>query len=110
MPLNISHGITYTSGGTTQAEIDQLKAWDEEFNLQLLFAANNGDHLINHRVRLLRKNKEVLSISPAGPYVYARLTPGEYTMEVLHEAGMKPVKTQVKVPAKNRLRKTVILK
>lgn len=111
MPLKISHGITWLTGGTTQAEIEEFKALDNEFNLQILFAAKNGDHLINEAVRILDyHNFELVSARKVGPYVYARVSPGEYTLEVTHEAGQKPVKMKIKVLAKKRLRKTIILK
>lgn len=111
MQIRISHGITYISGGSTQADIEQFKALDGEFNLQLLFAAKTGEHLVNQRVRLLDyHNFELVSATNVGPYFYARINPGDYMLEVTYENGSAPIKMKVKVPAKNRLRKTVLLK
>lgn len=111
MPVNISHGITYMTGGTTSSEVAQLKALDGEFNMQLLFAAKNGDHLINHQVRILDyHNFELVKAQKVGPYFYMHINPGDYVLEVTYEAGMKPVQMKIKVPAKNRLRKTILLK
>jgi len=111
LPVSISHGITYTTGGTNEAEIEQLKTLDNEFNLQILFAAKNGDHLMNYAVRLLDyKNFELVSTKAVGPYLYLHINPGDYVLEVTHEQGMTPSKMKIKVPAKNRLRKTILLK
>ena len=111
LPLSISHGITYLTGGTNQADIAQLKALDGEFNLQLLYAAKNGDHLVNYMVRILDyHNFELVSAHNVGPYFYLHISPGDYVMEVTYEKDMKPVQMKIKVPAKDRLRKTIILK
>ncbi len=108
--LHISHGITYVFGGTTQGDIDQFKALDGEFNLQLLFAAKNGDHLVSSKIRLLDyHNFELVSATNVGPYLYAHVNPGDYVLEVTTDAGAKPIKMKLKVTAK-RLRKTVLLK
>lgn len=111
MTLQLSHGITYMTGGTTQQEIERFKAMDGEFNLQLLFADAGGGHLVNHQLRILDyTNFELVKAVAVGPYLYARINPGDYSLEVVHEPGMEPVSVKIRVPAQERLRRTVLLK
>lgn len=111
MPLAISHGITYMTGGTAQEEIEQFRAQDAEFNLQLLFAAKNNDHLVVHSLRILDfKGFELVGSKAVGPYLYAHIPPGDYKLEIINELGAKPINITLKVPSSERLRKTILLK
>lgn len=111
MLISISHGITFVSGGTNQAEIEQFKALDGEFNLQMLLSAKNGDHLVVQSARILDyKGFELVKAVGAGPYFYAYIRPGDYKLEVTLEPGAKPITVALKVPSRGRMRKTILLK
>lgn len=110
MKLAISHGITFMTGGTTQEDINAFASMDAEFNLQLLFAAKNNDHLIVYRVRMLdNKGFELLSAKTAGPYLYAHIPAGTYQLEITHEMGAMPIFVKMNIPAVGRIRKTILL-
>ncbi|NCY25832.1 MAG: hypothetical protein EBX37_13595, partial [Alphaproteobacteria bacterium] len=111
LPLSLRHGVTYVTGGTTQQEIEQFRSMDAEFNLQVLFAAKNNDHLVVQSARILDyQGFELVASYAAGPYFYAYIRPGDYVLEIVYEAGAQPVKVKVTVPAKGRVRKTILLK
>ncbi len=76
-------GIRYTSGGVGEGERAELNALSGQFNLRLLFAMQgSGDYLADIRVTIVDKRGEtVLSAASSGPWFYAQLPPGAYTVE-----------------------------
>ena len=77
-------GIRYTSGGVGESERAELNALSGQFNLRLLFAMQgSGDYLADTKVIIVDKRGEtVLSAASNGPWFYAQLPPGTYTVEV----------------------------
>lgn len=86
--------ITYLNGGIGDEEVAQLKAQASSYNLHLLLSATNGEYISDVSLRILDSSgKEVLSIPDAGPYVYASLPAGKYTLEATSKtAGAKSIK------------------
>lgn len=77
-------GVRYTSGGVGESERAELNALSGQFNLRLLFAMqSSGDYLADIKVIIVDKRSEtVLSAESNGPWFYAQLPPGTYTVEV----------------------------
>ena len=77
-------GVRYTSGGVGESERAELNALSSQFNLRLLFAMqSSGDYLADIKVIIVDKRGEtVLSAESNGPWFYAQLPPGTYTVEV----------------------------
>jgi hypothetical protein len=74
-------GIPYVTGGVGQDERDALKAMESQFNLALQFSAQGGAFLSGVRVEILdRSGRTVLDAVTEGPFFYAALPPGTYSV------------------------------
>jgi hypothetical protein len=99
LPLTVftSRSVKYVTGGVGDEELAQLKSIENDFNMRLLIARTEGNYIGDATVRILDSSgAEVIAIGDAGPYVYASLMPGTYTVEVTTADGMsKRVTTKV---------------
>lgn len=86
-------GIRYVSGGVGETERDALNALSDQFNLRLIFAmADNGAYLAAVRVNITNASGEqVLSAVSEGPWFFAQLEPGKYTVDVSVVGGQDQV-------------------
>jgi hypothetical protein len=77
-------GIRYVSGGVGESERRELNALASDFNLHLMFATqDSGEYLSAVRVNILNThNHPELTAVSKGPWFYAQLPPGHYTVEV----------------------------
>lgn len=76
-------GIRYVSGGIGANERDELNALSPQFNLRLLFAIQAGNYLADIRVNIIdARGETVLSAKSEGPWFFAQLPPGAYTVDV----------------------------
>src|SRR5215470_4806692 len=74
-------GIDYISGGFGAEERDALSARESEYNLSLLFAAADGDYLGGADIQIKNaKGDTVLQTTAEGPWLFARLPQGDYTV------------------------------
>lgn len=74
-------GIRYVSGGVGQDERDYLKSVQHQFNLGLMFAAAGGAFLSAVQITIQdARGNTVLDAVAEGPYFYAALPPGSYTV------------------------------
>nr|WP_246195017.1 carboxypeptidase regulatory-like domain-containing protein [Allochromatium palmeri] len=76
--------ICYVSGGVGESERTELNALAHEFNLHLMFATQgSGEYLSAVRVNILEaRHGPVLTAVSKGPWFYAQLPPGDYSVEV----------------------------
>jgi hypothetical protein len=99
LPLTVftSRSVKYVTGGVGDEELAQLKSIENDFNMRLLIARVQGNYIGDATVRILDSSgAEVIAIGDAGPYVYASLMPGTYTIEVTTADGMsKRITTKV---------------
>lgn len=82
-PLEVetSQGIRYVSGGVGVGEREALRAMDHDFNVQLIFATPRGDYLANVGVVIQDSTgNTVLDVVSQGPWLYAQLPAGTYTV------------------------------
>ena len=82
--IHTDGGIRYVSGGVGESERSDLQALSSQFNLYLMFATQgSGEYLSAVQVTILDANQSpVLSAESKGPWFYAQLPPGDYSVEV----------------------------
>ncbi|WP_223295271.1 carboxypeptidase regulatory-like domain-containing protein [Allochromatium vinosum] len=78
-------GIRYVSGGVGESERRELDALASEFNLHLMFATQgSGEYLSAVQVKILdTHDTPLLTVLSKGPWFYAQLPRGRYTVEVI---------------------------
>lgn len=102
LPLEVMNagGVHYITGGIGDEELAQLKSVEGDFNLQALIASTAGEYMGGLHVRVLGEDgQQILQADDAGPYFYAALPAGHYTIEVTNREGVAKA-GQVNVPAK----------
>ena len=77
-------GVRYVSGGVGESERSERNALSNELNLHPMFATQgSGEYLSAVRVTILNAYKgPVLTAESKGPWFYAQLPPGDYSVEV----------------------------
>jgi len=92
LPLEVqtSNSISFINGGISDEEVAELKAKANEFNLHVLLSAKNGEYISDITLVVLdHKGTPVVSVEDAGPYFYAQLQPGAYSLETTSATGEK---------------------
>lgn len=81
--IQTDRGIRYVSGGVGERERAELDALSDQFNLRLQFAIqDSGEYLSAVRVNILdARAATVLTAESKGPWFFAQLAPGDYTVE-----------------------------
>lgn len=96
LPVEVqsSNGVTYINGGISDEEVAEFKAKVHEFNLHVLLNAPRGEFISDVTLTLMDSaGKQLVSISDAGPYFYAKLAPGTYTLNATAATGEKKTAT-----------------
>ncbi len=76
-------GIAFVTGGVGEEEREFLRTVDRDFNLKLMFAIKEGNYLSDVQVSIRdKKGQPVLEAVANGPFFYAKLPPGTYTVVV----------------------------
>lgn len=76
-------GIYYISGGIGLDERERLTSIGKNYSLKLVFAVKSREYLADVRVKILDKSgKKVLDAVSEGPWFYADLPTGKYTVSV----------------------------
>jgi hypothetical protein len=74
--------VRYLSGGIGLEERADMDAKAREFNLKLVFAMTSREYLSDVKVVVLGTGgKTVLSAESGGPWFFAKLPDGEYTVQ-----------------------------
>lgn len=99
--VHSDRGIRYVSGGVGEGERAELDALSNQFNLRLLFAMQgNGEYLSAVRVNIRdARGETVLTAESKGPWFFAQLAPGNYTVEasVSGQAQQQPKRQTVRI-------------
>lgn len=91
--------VTYISGGIGQSEQRALEADARHYNLAITNADKAGAFTDGTNLVIKAKSgKDVLSVAASGPLLYAKLPPGDYTIDA-SSVGQHRVR-HVSVPAK----------
>lgn len=110
-PLDIQTkgDISYVNGGISDEELDMIKALPDDYNVRILIRNSIGKYAVATKFHILdQSGLEVINIEDAGPYVYAKLTPGMYTIEASQEDEIQAAK--VKAPKTGYKRATLTFK
>ena len=76
-----AQNVKFVSGGVSDDSAERMAALGKEFNLKLLFAAKDGHYLADVAVSISDSgNRKVLETVSEGPFLFAQLTPGKYTI------------------------------
>ncbi len=95
----IAQKVDYLSGGVGLGEREALAARAKEFNLKVVTAAErSGAYLAEVRMKVIdtRDAKVVLDTTMKGPWLFAQLPAGNYTLEATY--GGKTVTKTVAIP------------
>lgn len=108
LALQTAGDIRFITGGIGDEELAQLKAQENDFNLRLLLTAQHGEYVGDAVVGITDSAGKVLAVSESsGPYFYAHVPPGKYTVEITsREAGIK--KLNLNVPSKGAVKQHVV--
>ena len=106
--IHNDQGIRYVSGGVGEGERAELDALSNQFNLRVLFAMqSSGEYLSAVRVNILdARGETVLTAESKGPWFFAQLAPGDYTVEasVPGEAQRQPQRQTVHIEGSSQSR------
>ena len=91
--------VTYISGGIGDEWQQSMEERRAEYNLHLLFAQQGtGAYFAYVPVRITdASGQTVLNVTSLGPFLYARLKPGTYTVTASHLG--EPITRTADVPA-----------
>jgi len=82
LPAQTQNGISFLSGGASENERHTLRQMTRDDNVQLIFAAKNGDYLSDVTVRITdEKGHEVLNTVAPGPWLFTKLPAGKYMIK-----------------------------
>jgi hypothetical protein len=74
-----SGSVKFVSGGVGEDSAERISALSKDFNLKLLFAQKDGHFLADVAVTISdAQGKKVLEAVSEGPWLLARLAPGQY--------------------------------
>lgn len=78
--------IAHLSGGIGVTEQEQLLAREKEFNLKLVFSLVQGNYVADVAVKIAdAKGRSLLEHLAPGPFFFARLPAGQYTVAATYE-------------------------
>jgi hypothetical protein len=89
-------GVAYVSGGVGDDSQDRMASVAREYNLKLMFTLNEGNYLsdVNVAVADSRGNKVIDDVSN-GPFFFAKLPPGAYTVTATFDGKSQTRKVNV---------------
>ncbi len=74
-------GVPYLTGGIGLGEREEMEALTRDYNIKLVFAVQQGNYLSNVAVMVTSSTGgKVLEAVSDGPWLYANLPPGTYTV------------------------------
>ncbi|MBM3115506.1 hypothetical protein [Jeongeupia naejangsanensis] len=86
LPVQTQGNVSYVSGGVGDEEVAALRAVQGSYNLHLLFVGSNGHYLSGTRVVVKNaKSEAVLDAESTGPYFYAKLPAGRYSVSASND-------------------------
>jgi hypothetical protein len=77
-----SKGIPYASGGVGLGSRETLRAKQDEYNLMVILSRKDGHYLGGAALAIRNQaGRTVLKIDAKGPWIFAKLPPGTYTVD-----------------------------
>ena len=75
------NNVTVLTGGVGEEEQAAMKAAARDYNLRMMFALRAGNYLADVKVTILdARGQPVVDTVSDGPWLYAKLAPGTYTV------------------------------
>ncbi|MBN3503193.1 carboxypeptidase regulatory-like domain-containing protein [Burkholderia cenocepacia] len=94
----VRNGVAYITGGIGQDEVAAFRDVASRYNLRITFASNAGQYLADIDVTLSSGKSKLLDVHTSGPFLFARVPPGRYTVSA-HDRAVQEVR-RVVVPAR----------
>jgi hypothetical protein len=94
------NGVNYLTGGVGLSERTHMQEMANDYNVKMVFADSAGAYLVNVGVEIQNSNRNnLLQTYANGPWFFAKLPAGQYTITVTHDGKTKTRKLVVsKVP------------
>ncbi|KWE29977.1 hypothetical protein [Burkholderia territorii] len=93
----VRNGVAYITGGIGQDEVIAFRDVAPRYNLRITFASKAGHYLSDVDVKLSSGKSTLLDVHTSGPFLFARVPPGRYTVSA-HDRAVQEVR-HVVVPA-----------
>lgn len=95
-------GVPYMSGGIGEGERETLRQLETKYNLKVIYALAEGNYLaLVDTVVKDSQGKTVLEATAEGPWLYAKLPAGNYTITAKTLQGQTQEK-KVRIPEQGR--------
>nr|WP_057926933.1 hypothetical protein [Burkholderia ambifaria] len=94
----VRNGVTYITGGIGQDEVTAFRDVAPRYNLRITFASKSGHYLSDVDVTLSSGKSTILDVHTNGPFLFARVPPGRYSVSA-HDRAVQEVR-RVVVPAR----------
>ena len=89
-------GVAYVSGGVGDDSSDRMASMGREYNMKLMFTLNEGNYLSDVHVAVTdSRGGKVIDDVANGPFFFAKLPPGQYTVTATHEGKTQTRKMSV---------------
>ncbi|KVE83812.1 hypothetical protein [Burkholderia cepacia] len=80
------NGAVYITGGVGEEEVAAFRAAAPRYNLRITFTTKAGHYLSDIDVTLASGKSTILDAHTAGPFLFARVPPGRYTVSARDRA------------------------
>ena len=90
------NGVKYLAGGVGLSERTHMQEMANDYNVKMVFADSAGAYLSNVGVEIQNSNRNnLLQTYSNGPWFFAKLPAGQYTITVTHDGKTKTRKLVV---------------
>lgn len=77
--------VPYLSGGVGADEREAMTKKIGDFNLHLIFSVNDGKYIADTKLRVVDQfGNKILEVISDGPWLFAAVPPGEYTVQATY--------------------------
>ena len=99
-----AQNVKFISGGVGDDSAERMAALGKEFNLKLLFAARDGHYLGDVAVTISdAANRKVLETIAEGPFLFAQIPPGKYSIVTSYDGSTQTRTTLVSATGRREL-------
>ncbi|CAM2342604.1 hypothetical protein [Burkholderia vietnamiensis] len=74
------NGVVYITGGIGSDEVTAFRDVAPRYNLRMTFTSKAGHYLSDVDVKLVSGKSALLDVRTGGPFLFARVPPGRYTI------------------------------
>ena len=90
------NNVVFMAGGVGKGEMAEMEAMSDKYNLKVVLATQEGFYLAGCPVSIYdAQEMKVLEVDTHGPWLYARLPDGRYTVKAIHGGVEKKRSLQV---------------